>query len=261
MKEEIRKGKEIAGLKKKAEAEKLELEKSTRENEKLLNILKENVETARATVEAAKKAVSDQAVAKFDGSEYDSKVGILKAEISSQKETTEGELFKLNAKKTEIQGEIDGFSEKLSTKTTFEKATSRIKELEEDQKTLSSEHEGLEGELYMIEQFIIKKVEMLSEPINSMFTMTKFKLFEIQQNGGVNECCEATVNGVPFQDLNNAARINCALDVINTFSKKTGEDAPIFIDNAESIVNIIETLGQQIRLVVSAKHKELTMEG
>ncbi|MBF9307868.1 hypothetical protein I3V59_14270, partial [Staphylococcus epidermidis] len=58
----------------------------------------------------------------------------------------------------------------------------------------------------------------------------------------------------------NAARINVGLDVINTLSTHYGITAPIFIDNAESVTDIIPTEAQQIQLVVSGQDKTLRME-
>jgi hypothetical protein len=43
-------------------------------------------------------------------------------------------------------------------------------------------------------------------------------MFEVQQNGGVNECCEALINGVPFSIANTASQINAGIDIINELS-------------------------------------------
>jgi chromosome segregation ATPase len=73
----------------------------------------------------------------------------------------------------------------------------RIDELMEQEKTLATEYEKLEGELFLTEQFIKTKVNLLEEKINSKFKLARFKLFEVQVNGGLNEVCETTYNGVP----------------------------------------------------------------
>lgn len=139
-----------------------------------------------------------------------------------------------------------------------EKATERIKVLESEQKTLSTEFERLEKELYLTERFIRTKVSLLTERINSKFQYARFKLFDIQVNGGLKECCEVTFNGVPFSTgLNNGARMNTGLDVINTLSDHYGFFPPIIIDNAESVTKLIPTKAQVIRLVVSQADKVL----
>jgi len=136
----------------------------------------------------------------------------------------------------------------------------RIQELKEQEKKLAAEFEQLEQQLYLTEQFVRSKVSLLEEKINSRFQMARFKLFNVLVNGGVEECCETMVDGVPYTSLNNAARINVGLDIINTLAEHYGFDAPIFIDNAEAVTDLIRTRGQQIRLIVSEKDKKLRVE-
>ncbi|MDD5487266.1 MAG: ATPase, partial [Dehalococcoidales bacterium] len=121
--------------------------------------------------------------------------------------------------------------------------------------------EKLESEMYLTEQFIRTKVNMLESKINSRFKLARFKLFDQQINGGLTECCETLYGGVPYNGgLNNGARINVGLDLINTLSEHYGFTAPIFIDNSEAVTQLIETRGQQIRLVVSEPDKKLRVE-
>lgn len=137
----------------------------------------------------------------------------------------------------------------------------RITELEAEQQRLAAEYEELEGNLYLIETFTRKKVEMLTERINSKFKYARFKLFEEQVNGGLNEVCETLYEGVPYgSGLNNAAKINVGLDIINTLSEHYGILAPIFVDNAEAVTKFIDVGSQLISLVVSEKDKQLRVE-
>ena len=102
---------------------------------------------------------------------------------------------------------------------------------------------------------------MLDEKINARFKHARFKLFNELVNGGVEECCETLFDGVPYSTaLNNGSRINVGLDIINTLSEHYGFTAPIFIDNAEAVTELIETRGQMIRLVVSEADKKLRVE-
>ncbi|MFW5436599.1 AAA family ATPase [Paenibacillus apiarius] len=134
----------------------------------------------------------------------------------------------------------------------------RIVELEEQEKALASEFEQLEQELFLTEEFIRTKVNMLETKINSKFRHARFKLFEQQINGGLKEVCETTYRGVPYDGgLNNAARINVGIDIINTLSEHYGFSAPIFVDNAEAVTKLIDTDAQIIRLVVSEADKQL----
>ena len=137
----------------------------------------------------------------------------------------------------------------------------RIAELSDQERDLAAEYERLEKELYLTEQFIRAKVAMLEEKINSKFKMARFKLFDVQVNGGISETCETLYKGVPYgSGLNNAARINVGLDIINTLADHYSFDAPIFIDNREAVTSLIETRGQVISLIVSGQDKSLRVE-
>lgn len=166
---------------------------------------------------------------------------------------------KIIDKKKELQEELGEIESQLVYKLVNKEADEKIAEYETEQKQLAEEFDAVEKMIYLCEEFSKAKVEYISDDINSMFELVKFKLFETQINGGINEVCEATVDNVPFSDLNNAMKINAGIDIINTLSEHYGIKAPIFIDNAES-VNLLEpTESQVIRLVVS-NDKELVIK-
>jgi hypothetical protein len=98
---------------------------------------------------------------------------------------------------------------------------------------------------------------MLEESINSKFKMVQFKLFNENINGGLEETCITTINGVPYPSANNEARINGGIDIANTLSRHHQIAVPMVIDNAEAVVDLLPSVGQQIRLVVSGEDKEL----
>ena len=165
----------------------------------------------------------------------------------------------IESKKT-IQVVVDELKAKLAHKKTNEDIDKRIIELETSYKALSNELAGFEQVEFTIAQFTKAKVTQVEDKINSMFSIVKFNLYEMQINGGEREICEASVNGVPFSDLNNAMRINAGLDIIKTFCKKYDYYAPIFIDNRESVSEIIEMDSQIINLVVDKTAHSLTIK-
>jgi len=143
----------------------------------------------------------------------------------------------------------------------YEKGQTRIEELKAQERDLAAEYEKLEGELYLTEEFIRAKVNLLEEKINSKFKLARFKLFNTLVNGGVEECCETLYNGVPYSGgLNNGHRNAVGMDIINTLSEHYGFYPPIFVDNAESITVLPEMTAQVIRLVVSENDKVLRVE-
>ena len=127
----------------------------------------------------------------------------------------------------------------------------RIAELELQYRSQCEALAELERIEHIIEQFSKRKTELIEHKVNDLFSVVKFKMFESLINGGEVETCVATINGVPFADLNSASRINAGLDIIDAISKHYDVVAPIFIDNAESINEIMATQSQQVRLQVS----------
>ena len=98
----------------------------------------------------------------------------------------------------------------------------------------------------------------MSQSINDLFYITEFKLFKKLVNGEYEETCESLHNNVPYgKGLNTAARINVGLDIINVLCDKYGVYAPIFVDNAESVSDILETKGQKICMYVKEGQKTL----
>lgn len=135
----------------------------------------------------------------------------------------------------------------------------RIEALKKEQKDLAEEYQKFEKQLYLLDQFTRIKVDLIESQINNQFKLSSFKLFNQLVNGEIEDCCEVTdKTGVPFiSNLNKGAQRNIGLDIINTLSEYWNMDAPIFIDDAEGITNIIETKGQQIRLYVQANQETL----
>jgi len=109
----------------------------------------------------------------------------------------------------------------------------------------------LEGETFLMEKFIVAKVNLLEDKINSKFALARFKLFEIQINGGITETCVTLFDGVPYgSGLNTGAEINVGLDIVRTLSQHYGVQAPIWIDHAESVTEILDPGSQTIKLSV-----------
>ncbi len=172
---------------------------------------------------------------------------------------TETDTSELMEGKGTIQASIDELKKMLSKKDIIERNNQRIAELETMMRKQSQEVAELEGIEFTIASFSKARIEAVERKINGMFQIVKFKMFDTQINGGEVETCEATVNGVPFSDLNDAGRINAGLDIINAICGANGVYAPIFVDNAESVNELLPTQSQKIRLVVSTD-KELVIE-
>lgn len=209
-----------------------------------------------ADIEAAFGAVEDTDAYKAKVEQIEA----LKTDIRRLRVSTESQIEKEKEGIAKLEAEIGQMQGKMALKEQYEKATARIAELEAEEKTLAKELEELDEQLYLVEEFIKTKVHLLEDKINSKFKLARFKLFETQINGGLKEVCEVVCDGVPYSDLNNAARINIGLDIINTLSDHYNFSAPIFIDNRESVTKLAEVNAQVVSLVVSEQDKKLRVE-
>jgi DNA repair exonuclease SbcCD ATPase subunit len=169
------------------------------------------------------------------------------------------QVIDLKVKKRNLEHELEDTNRQLNYKDMNVNTKARIAQLLDEEKKLAQQIAELEGQEFLCEEFIKTKVELLESGINSKFKYVSFKLFDTQVNGGLVETCEALINGVPFSNANTASQINAGLDIISALSEYYGVQAPIFIDNRESINQILETGSQVINLIVS-KDKTLRVE-
>lgn len=157
----------------------------------------------------------------------------------------------LRAQRAALEEKIHSAKMQLATRELIACANKRIAELEKEYSESQNKLAGLEGIEFTIQQFSKARTEAVEKRINGLFQLVKFKLFEQQINGGEIETCEATVNGVPFSDLNSAMKIHAGIDIINAICKFEGFSAPVFIDNAESLNTVQPTDSQLVLLKVT----------
>lgn len=161
-------------------------------------------------------------------------------------------------KKKELLAKRDSLKEKLTTNGLREKQMLEIDKLKKQSEVLAQAVADCQREEDLMIAFYKLKVSLNEEKINSLFEDVTFRLSRVNLKGNEEECCEAYVNGIPYGTTNSAAKINAGLDIINAYCKHNDMTAPIFIDWAESINEIRQTYGQQIRLQVTDDH-ELTI--
>lgn len=163
------------------------------------------------------------------------------------------ELSSLKFKKANLETELNKF--KL-----IDDIENRVIELENQQQKLVTEKNELDEASYLMDEFIKAKVNMLEESINARFKLARFKMFNVMLNGNVEECCETTYKGVPYRSMNNAARINVGLDIINALTNYYKVNAPVFIDNAEAVTEFVPVNSQTIKLIVDESEPQLVVK-
>lgn len=159
----------------------------------------------------------------------------------------------LNSRKNDLQKELVnlGVAEAQAQQNT--EIDERIEELKAELKDVSTKVLQCEHFIDLVEQFVMAKMDRISEKINSLFDGVQFRLFENQINGGVREICECTVNGVPYGDLNHGHQILAGIEIIKGLRKIKELTLSVFVDNAEALSsdNIPQIDGQLVLLTVT----------
>ena len=240
------------------------------------------VETANKAVHDCEKrrdeakAALDKAIAAYEGytveapvisdmPDYAAKVTELSermAQIEAEKHrlTTEADTVRaeMQGRVSEIEVKIRGLNAVISRAALAETAKERIEVLRAEERKLADSINHTDKLLSLCADFTRFKIGFVQDSINSRFKITKFKLFNIQKNGGLEECCEAMHNGIGFnRSLNDGARVKVSLDIITALSAYHGLSVPLFIDNAERVTGKLEANTQTIKLIVSANDNEL----
>lgn len=184
-------------------------------------------------------------------------IRVLEGELADMAQSVAGIKSDLQKQISDVNAEAEKQREIISQKMLLEYSSSRVKELQEDAKNTAAALEAVENMLYLIEEYTRYKTQYVEDSINSMFRVAKFRLFREQANGGVEDRCDVVYEGVPYINLNNGAKINVGIDIINTLSTAYGVSVPLFVDNAESVTRLEHSNNQIIRLVVSEEDKEL----
>lgn len=187
------------------------------------------------------------------------KAELLLLELDEGEEADDKEVARLDDEISSVKEKRAALETELNKYTLNADIQKRVIELENQQQKLAAEKNLLDETSFLIDEFVKAKVDMLEESINSHFEYARFKMFNVLVNGNIEECCETTYKGVPYRSMNNAARMNVGLDIINALTKFYNVTAPVFIDNAEAVTDFIKCNSQTIKLVVDADFKELTM--
>jgi len=178
-------------------------------------------------------------------------------------------------KKTAIKKHADEMVKDIEVKITEQKSileSSRLdlskfkdnKEVEERLKEIDKEHlkickecEELERQKHILNEFSKDKASFVENKVNKLFKIVKFNLIHVPIDGDDKQICEMTIDGVIENSLNTANRTNGGLDIIRTFQKFFNVEAPIFIDNRESVTEIEKMETQIVNLFVDDNCKKM----
>lgn len=168
---------------------------------------------------------------------------------------------KIDAVRKEYESAVEPLKARLARREEAARIKAKIDAKNEDKKRFTEHLAELEREEFDAAEYLRADIESTEGAINARFRLARFRMFDTLVNGDVVEDCTVLdAAGVPFGSMNDAKRILVGMDVIDTFCKAYGVNAPIFVDNAESItVSKFPVESQVIRLSV-VKGANLTIE-
>ncbi len=210
---------------------------------------------------APKAEIADMADYAARKAELEARAAAIHVELEGLEMETAACVQTCRSALAEADRELDRLSGQLAKKAALEYARGRMEELRAQAAAAADALNKIDGTLFLCEEFLRYKAKFVEDSVNRRFSLVRFRLFREQINGGLEDCCDATVDGVPYSSgLNNGARVNAGIDIINALSRRYGVHAPLFIDNAESVTRLERADTQAIRLVVSENDKELRCE-
>lgn len=253
-------------------AKALELKEIAEEGKRLateLELLKEANQTKQQDVEEAKEEIAlideqiaslEQSIAQLERSSVEATPTYLNTyrekmaiEAAIEKLKAGGNQEAIARVKEEIascENALAALQEAQRRLEDYRRGKARISELEALQKELARQFEEVQKELDLCDEYTRTRVRMVEERVNAKFKYARFKMFQEQINGGIEEICETIFNGVPYSTgLNTGHRMLVDLDIIQTLGRHYDFCPPVFVDNAESITNIPEMDAQVIRLI------------
>lgn len=158
-----------------------------------------------------------------------------------------------------LQAEAEHLLLRLAARNTNRRIDEERARLEERQRSLADTVAQAEGTEQQISDYRKAKIMAVENGVSSLFTMVRWKMYEPNlTNDGEKEICQAIINGVPYEQQNRATQVNAAIDIVNGFAHAYEVSLPLFVDNAESVTDIIPTNGQRITMTV-VKNRPLAL--
>lgn len=179
-----------------------------------------------------------------------------KAAAENVKERNREILYQLD----EVERETQKQYRILAAAESRKKGLARLEELEQARKDTAAKYSEAERQQRLLSMYNDARAVAMQEEADRLFAPVSFRLFDRKINGTDTECCDPMINGIPFESLNRATQINAGLMVIQVLSRYYGADAPVFVDNAEAVTELVDMPCQVIRLVVRPGDSQLHME-
>lgn len=137
----------------------------------------------------------------------------------------------LMAKLTKELEPLEALIEKLNVS---KHSAEKVKEYEAQLKDSLVSYNDLVYRKSVIDDYAKFEIEHVEESVSVMFETVKFKLFHIPINGEPRPICEPMINGIEYNQLNGAGRIQVHVEISRALRQHFGKDILSIIDYRES---------------------------
>ena len=243
------------------------LKESKADIEARISTIEDEITLAKTCIEAKEAEIARAEASRVEPVDMDGyaenrkaivdRIGDLNRELADMMTNTAAVRSELQRNIYEIKGQISDRMEILSRESLLTYSRERVEILREDARKTAAALDAIEQMLFLMDEYSRYKTQFVEDSINSLFRIARFRLFREQANGGIEDRCDVVYEGVPYISVNNGAKINVGIDIINTLSGAYGVRVPLFVDNAESVTRLEGSDSQIIRLVVSENDKEV----
>lgn len=202
--------------------------------------LKEDIKTNEAEISSltAEYELIPEFVDISDTKEYKK----LESEIAEKEAAMEKECSAETARKSlkaeeyQLRDELYEVEKKLGMSAVNETIDKRISELEEERKRIAQQISETQGMIDLLKDFSIEKNKQLERDIEKYMEFCRVSLFRPLINGDIEECCDFSYLGEPYdRNMNHGARILAEIDICNAFQKRIGIEMPVIVEDAESV--------------------------
>ena len=164
----------------------------------------------------------------------------------------------MSDKLSSTQTTLNDLWQKIKPEDSYNDITQLIEAAQNDKKKFQEQIDALNEKLDLATEYYERSCSILEEEVNKHFSFVKWSMFKTKLDGDKQPFCECYHAGVPYSSLNTSAKINAGIDIANTIANYYGVAVPIILDNCESNLHPLYSLGQQIRLSVT-HDEEITL--
>ncbi|MBR5951084.1 MAG: hypothetical protein IKZ87_06600, partial [Actinomycetaceae bacterium] len=153
------------------------------------------------------------------------------------------------AKRNELKAQRDAVVRQLAgeqTNANIDKEKERLNGVAQQQSQTVADCNAV---LEQIRKFNRKVLDATESKLNVFFHLARWKFAEQNKtNDEGQQVCTAVYKGIEYDRLNNAGQVNVGIDICEGIKKACGVELPLFVDNVESVENVLGTQSQIIKL-------------